>query len=286
MAGKVRTGTLYDGGESVLAGELDTWVVRTGPRQGTPVVFLHGNPTSAYAYREVLRALSEERDCVAFDWPGFGQSEKPWVLDHSLRARASHLHALLDALALPQVDLVAHDVGGPAALLFAAEHPARVRRIVLLNTTVYKSDLRPPVPALTQFVPVVRNLARPMFKRPAFEFFFRSGLARPERLQRDVVKHHWLLASRDHGLRHVFNVWAQLPQDQPALEELRAKLPSLHHPLLVLFGADDPYLPPPNAERLAKEIPHAQLRLVPNAGHFVMEDAPEVVVERVSDFLA
>lgn len=286
MPSKVLTGSLYDEGETLLAGDRDTWVVRAGPRDGTPLVFLHGNPTSAYAYREVMRALGEDLDCVAFDWPGFGHSEKPWSLPHTHRSRAQHLGDVLDAMRLPRAHLVAHDVAGPAALLYAIEHPERVDRIVLLNTTVYKSDFRPPLPALTQFVPVVRKLARPAFKRPAFEFFFRSGLARPDRLQRDVVKNHWLLASRDRGLRHVFDVWANLPQDQATLEEIRAKLPSLPQRVLVLFGAEDPYLPPPNAERLAKELAHAELRLVPNASHFIMEDAPEIVAEKVAAFLA
>lgn len=282
---RVHTGSLYDQGETRRVLGLDTWVVRAGPRGGVPLVLLHGTPTSAYVWREVMRALLDERDCVAFDWPGFGQSAKPRHLDLTHRARADHLRATLDELGVARCHLVAHDLAGPAALLFALEHRARVGRLVLLNTTVYKRDYRPPLPALAQLVPVVRDLARPLFTRPAFDRFFKAGLARPDRMPRAVLDNHWRLARHDDGLRCVFDAWAQLPEGAASVETVRAGMPSLDVPALVLFGADDPYLPPPNAERLAKDLPRAQLQLLAGAGHFVQEDAPEEVAERVAAFL-
>ncbi|HVM46118.1 MAG TPA: alpha/beta fold hydrolase [Candidatus Thermoplasmatota archaeon] len=283
---RVTTGSLYDQGETLRVNGLDTWVVRAGPRGGTPVVFLHGVPTSAYLYREIVRAMHEDHDCIAFDWPGFGASEKPKRLDLSHRARMEHLRALLDQMGLARVHLVVHDMGGPAGLLLAVEHPERVERLVVLNTTVYKRDYRPPLPALTQLVPIVRDLARPLFQKPAFEFFFKHGCARPDRLGPDILENHWTLATRDDGLRVVFDTWAQIPEGAPSIERIRSRMHQFPGPSLVLFGADDPYLPPPNAERLAKALPGAELHLLPKAGHFLQEDAPEEVAERIMSFLA
>ncbi|HEX2021876.1 MAG TPA: alpha/beta hydrolase [Candidatus Thermoplasmatota archaeon] len=281
----VATGSLYDQGQRVRAGGLDTWVVRAGPRGGAPAVFLHGIPTSAYAYRDVIRAMHEERDCVAFDWPGFGSSDKPRKAAYTHRSRADHLLAVLDALGLARADLVAHDVAGPAALLLLVERPERVRRLVLLNTTVYRRDYRPPLPALAQFVPVLRQVSRPFLTRQTFDFFFRQGLARPQRVPRAVLETHWRLARAHGGRDTLLEAWAQLPDGAAEIEAIRAKLGEVKAPTLVLFGADDTFLPPPNAERLAKAIPGARLQLLANAGHFVMEDAPEVVAERISAFL-
>ena len=283
---RVVTGTLYDQGETLRVGGIDTWVVRAGPRGGTPVVFLHGVPTSAYAYREIVRAMHEDFDCIAFDWPGFGSSAKPKKLDLSHRARMEHLLALLDAMGLQKVHLVVHDIGGPAGLLLAVEHPERVERLVLLNTTVFKSHYRPPIPALVQLVPVVRELSRPLFQKPTFEFFFKHGCARPERLRAEVLENHWKLATRDDGLRVVFDTWAQIPEGAPSIERIRRDMDKFAGPTLVLFGADDPYLPPPNAERFAKTMPNAELQLLAMAGHFVQEDAPEEVADRIMRFLA
>lgn len=284
--GKVATGSLYDQGESIRVAGIDTWVVRAGPRGSTPVVFLHGVPTSAYLYREIVRAMYEEYDCIAFDWPGFGMSAKPKKLDLSHRARMEHLKATLDALGIPKAHLVVHDVGGPAGLLFAVEYPERVERLVVLNTTVYKRDYRPPLPALAQLVPGLRELSRPLFQKPAFDFFFQQGCARPKRLRADVLDNHWRLASRDNGTRVIFDTWAQFPEGAPSIERIRREMGKLETPTLVLFGAEDPYLPPPNAERLAKAFRHAELALLPNAGHFLQEDAPEEVADRIMRFLS
>lgn len=280
------TGSLYDQGEALRVLGIDTWVVRAGPRGGTPVVFLHGVPTSAYLYREIVRAMHEEFDCIAFDWPGFGSSAKPKRLDLSHRARMEHLGALLDGLGLGKVHLVVHDVGGPAGLLFAVEHPERVEKLVVLNTTIYKRDYRPPLPALAQMIPGIRELSRPLFQKPAFDFFFKHGCARPQRLRSDVLENHWRLASGDNGTRVVFDTWAQLPEGAASIERIRTHLDKLSCPALVLFGADDPYLPPPNAERLAKALPNAELQLLANAGHFLQEDAPEEVAERIMRFMS
>lgn len=283
---RVTTGTLYDQGELHRVLGLDTWVVRAGPRGATPVVFLHGVPTSAYLYREIVRAMYEDHDCIAFDWPGFGSSEKPKGLDLSHSARRDHLSALLDKLGLAKVHLVAHDIGAIAAMLFAVERPERVESLVLLNTTVYKRDYRPPLPALTQLVPVVRDVSRPFFQKPAFEFFFKYGCARPERLRKDVLESHWRLASSEGGIRVIFDTWATIPEGSASIERIREKMGEYPGRVLVLFGADDPYLPPPNAERLTKAFPRAELQLLPAAGHFLQEDAPEEVAERIMRFLA
>lgn len=282
----VVTGSLYDQGQRVRVAGLDTWVVRAGPQGGTPVVFLHGIPTSAYLYRHVMRAMHEEHDCVAFDWPGFGSSAKPRDASYTHRARADHLAALLDALRLGPVDLVVHDVGGPAGLLFAVENPERIRRLVVLNTTVYKRDYRPPLPAMAQFVPVLRELSRPLFTRAAFEHFFKQGLARPERIPRTALENHWRLAKADDGKHAIFDTWARFAEGADAIRAIRERMGSFPRPVLVLFGAEDPFLPPPNAERLAKGFREAELQLLPGVGHFLQEDAPEVVAERLMTFLA
>lgn len=281
---KVRTGTVYDQGSHVRVNGIETWVVRAGPRGGTPIVFLHGIPTSAYLYRAVIDAMHEEFDCVAFDWPGFGSSRMAAGGDYTHQARAAHLKGVLDALGLARVHLVLHDVAGPAGLLFAVENPERVERLVILNTTVFKRDYRPPLPAVAQFVPVLRTVARPFFTRQTFDYFFKQGVAR-RRMDKATLENHWKLASADGNKGAILDTWAQFSQGTDAIRRVRAAMRSLQTPALVLFGAEDPFLPVPIAERFAKELPHAELQLLPGAGHFVQEDAPEEVAERVAAFV-
>jgi haloalkane dehalogenase len=277
---------VYDQGEWVRVDGLDTWVVRAGPRSSAlpPVVLLHGIPTSAFLYRDAMRAMMEERDVIAFDWPGYGSSAKPRAAPLTHQAREAHLAKLMDALGVAQLDLVVHDMGGPPGLLYAVRNPGRVRRLAVLNTTVFKRDYHPPLPALVAFVPGLRELSRPFFTKPTFEHFFKQGLARPDRMRRATLDQHWRLAKQERGLAQVLDTWGAFQEGAPAIREIREKMADFPNPVLVLFGAEDRILPPPNAERFAKSFPRAELQLLPGVGHFLQEDAPEEVADRLLKF--
>ncbi|GAA4482890.1 haloalkane dehalogenase [Actinoallomurus oryzae] len=100
---------------------------------GTPVVFLHGNPTSSHLWRDVVPAVPGRR--LAPDLIGMGGSGKP-AIDYSFADHARYLDAWFDALDLDGVVLVGHDWGGALAFDWAARHPERVRGIAFTETIV------------------------------------------------------------------------------------------------------------------------------------------------------
>jgi haloalkane dehalogenase len=101
---------------------------------GTPVVFLHGNPTSSYLWRDVMPAVGSGR-LLAPDLIGMGESGKPDI-DYTFADHARYLDAWFDALDLQDVVLVGHDWGGALAFDWAARHPHRVRGIAFTETIV------------------------------------------------------------------------------------------------------------------------------------------------------
>jgi haloalkane dehalogenase len=102
---------------------------------GIPFVFLHGNPTSSYLWRNVLPAVSAEARCLAPDLIGMGRSGKPGI-GYTFADQARYLDAWFDALGLGSVVLVGHDWGGVLAFDWAARHPGRVRGLTFLETIV------------------------------------------------------------------------------------------------------------------------------------------------------
>lgn len=110
---------------------------------GTPVLFLHGNPTWAYLYRHLIDALSDDHRCIAPDYLGFGRSDKPADFSYQPADHAAHIEALCNQLGLDDLSLVLHDWGGPIGLSFALRHPERVRRLVLFNTWGWPHDRDP-----------------------------------------------------------------------------------------------------------------------------------------------
>ena len=101
----------------------------------TPMVFLHGNPTSSHLWRHVLPTVGESGRCLAPDLIGMGDSGKP-AIGYSFDDHARYLDAWFDALDLDEVVLVGHDWGGALAFDWAARHPGRVRGIAFTETIV------------------------------------------------------------------------------------------------------------------------------------------------------
>ncbi|WP_280243231.1 haloalkane dehalogenase [Nocardia abscessus] len=99
----------------------------------TPVVFLHGNPTSSYLWRNVIPHVADRTRVLAPDLIGMGESGKP-ASDYRFTDHAAYLDAWFDALGLDQVVLVGHDWGGALGMDWAARHRGRVRGVALIET--------------------------------------------------------------------------------------------------------------------------------------------------------
>jgi haloalkane dehalogenase len=100
---------------------------------GDPIVFLHGNPTSSFLWRNVIPELSSLGRCLAPDLIGFGRSGKPDIA-YGFKDQVRYMNAWFDALRLERVTLVGHDWGGAIGFDWAARHPDRVRAIAFMET--------------------------------------------------------------------------------------------------------------------------------------------------------
>ncbi|MFD0364172.1 haloalkane dehalogenase [Nocardia sp. GCM10030253] len=113
---------------------LDSFINYTDTGVGDiPVVFLHGNPTTSYLWRNVIPHVAGQVRCLAPDLIGMGESGKPDI-DYRLDDHARYLDAWFDALGLDEVVLVGHDWGGTLAMDWAARHPGRARGIAVIET--------------------------------------------------------------------------------------------------------------------------------------------------------
>jgi haloalkane dehalogenase len=112
---------------------LDSHMSYREAGHGPNVVFLHGNPTSSYLWRDVMPHVADRARCLAPDLIGMGNSGQPDI-PYRLVDHVRYLDAWFEALALRDVVLVGHDWGGVLALDFAARHPQRVRGVVVFET--------------------------------------------------------------------------------------------------------------------------------------------------------
>lgn len=103
---------------------------------GEPVVCVHGEPTWGYLYRNFITELSKVNRIVIPDHMGFGKSDVPQDKPYVLAQHVDNLTKLLLKLELKDITLVFQDWGGPISLGFATRHPDRVKRLIIMNTSV------------------------------------------------------------------------------------------------------------------------------------------------------
>ena len=260
---------------------------------GDPVLFVPGSAGTGPNWAPLVRELPDRR-CLLLDPPNSGLSSP---LDYAARpygeAIAAVLEALVERLELERVDLVGSSLGNVSALRFAAAHPGRVGRVVLLGTgpllpesgvpTILRVIASPLGSVITR-LPAGRRASRGFLRQighgpslaagriPEALIDWRVAFDRDTdtlRRERDMVR---ALVSWRTGLR-------------PGLAFEEAELAAIPHPTLLLFGTGDPTGTRELCRRAADLLPRGELELLEGAGHMPWLDAPRSVAERVERFL-
>ncbi|WP_328305908.1 alpha/beta fold hydrolase [Actinomycetospora sp. NBC_00405] len=252
--------------------------------EGEPVVFVHGTPSWSHEWRHVVPAVEAAgHRVVTYDLLGFGDSERPLDRDTSVAAQTDLLVGLLDELGLERPSLITHDIGGAVGQRIAVLHPQRARRLMLIDTVSYDSW-----PSET-WREIIRTRLESYAAMSAADFeemltrqlrMTVAGSMGDADLRAYLAPHRTPLGRTsffEHQVRHY---------DSRYTEELTDRLGDIAVPVRVVWGAQDRWQPVGYAERLAADIPGAELVVVPHAGHFLMEDEPERVTREVLDFLS
>jgi pimeloyl-ACP methyl ester carboxylesterase len=248
----------------------------TGPR----VLLIHAIGFDHRTWEPVVPHLRDEFRVVGVDLPGHGESDKPAAVDYSLPSIGRRVVQFLDELGWEDALLVGNSLGGGTALAATVHAPERVRGLALLNSVAFREGL-PPVGRLAflPLVPLVGGYTPALFTRLGLEAV-RGGWGSVTSLRTDACCRHL----RDPGGRGAFfRTLRQLYG--PELDEMAARYAEIQCPTLVIHGERDPLIHHRHAERLARTIPHAELKRVPRCGHFPQEEQPGVIGPLLRDFL-
>lgn len=263
--------------ETITVGGNEVFVRRTAG-DGTPTVFVHGNPTHSADWEPFLRNL--EGPAVAADVIGFGRSAKPRRHDYSMHGLARDHELMLDELGVGDHNLVVHDWGG-LALIAAQRRPRSIRRLVVINAVPLLAGYRWHWIARLWRRRLVGELANATTTRRSMALLMRQARYRYRAMPGEFLE--MIAEGWDRGTRRaVLRLYRSA--DPEALAEAGAGLESLSCPALVVWGTSDPYLPERFGAEYARRL-DAELDLVDRAGHWPWIDRPEVV-DRVTGFLA
>lgn len=255
-------------------------VARQG--QGEAIVLLHGYPDNLQVFSELLPLLAVDKQVIAFDWPGLGDSAA-WPGGATPVVLARHLLALLDAWGLANVHLVGQDMGGQPALVFAAAYPERVRSLVVLNSLVSGDEATSwEIKWLRRFGVnklLLRHLPRLVYWRALHTFLPGGGPGLGGPLRRELWRTFRRPAVRDYVVRMCAGYEAQLPR-------LPERYRRVQCPTLILWGEKDKHFPPAQAHFLATQIPHATVTVLPGATHWMVLAQAPAVAARLRAFYA
>jgi pimeloyl-ACP methyl ester carboxylesterase len=256
--------------------------------QGPAVVLLHGWPQHWFEWRRVIGPLAERFRVLCPDLRGFGWSDAP-AHGYEKEALATDVLALLDAVGVERFRLIGHDWGGWIGFLIALREPERLERLIPLNVAhpfggpsaararamwrfwyqavIAAPLIGPRVVAGTSFLARWLGAGPSAWSEKETEVFL-GQFREPDRARASALLYRSFLT-----------------RELRQLAAGRYRRARLHTPTLLLYGTADRVIRPAHIEGYERHTEDMTVELVPGRGHFIVDERPELVIDRAVSFL-
>jgi len=254
--------------------------------EGDPVIFIHGNPSWSFQFRNVIKGLSGTNRCIAPDHLGFGLSDKPPEWSYLPEDHAKNLEFFLESLDLQNITLVVGDWGGPIGLSYAISHPERVGNLVITNTWLWsvRGDWYFQLFSTFMGGPIGRWLIY------RYNFFaatiMRSMFGTKSRLTPEIHQNYLAPLARPEDRKGCWVFPGQIIGSSDWLQELwekRSVLKDMH--VLIAWGMKDIAFRKDELDTWTKAFPKARVVRYEDSGHFVSEERPADLVDEIRNLL-
>jgi pimeloyl-ACP methyl ester carboxylesterase len=269
----------------------EEWVQVEGRRvrfwragSGPALVLVHGLLGYSFSWRHVIRPFASNWEVFAPDMPGSGFSECDSEIDCRLSSAAHRLLKFLEAAGISTCDLVGSSYGGATALMLAANHPSRVRRLVMVSPANPWSKYGRKRMALlrnTAIASAFPRLARQM--RPLHNYFLRKLYGEPSLITAETYRGYSDPLSRGGRFEHAVGIVGSWDAD---MQELKAVIPKASNiPTLLIWGSRDRAVDPVSANALRSSFRTCRLEVIEGAGHLPYEECPKEFIRVITEFL-
>lgn len=264
--------------------------------EGDPVVFIHGNPTSSYLWRNVIPWVKQRKRAIAIDLIGMGKSDKPDI-DYTFDDHFAYVSQFIEKLHLKNITLVIHDWGATLGFEYARRNPQRVRAIAFMEGVLPPAF---PQPSYQSMGKEMGDMFR-MFRDPVkgremlvtHNGFVEQILpAFVNRSLSETEMDHYREPYRTEGSRKPVYLWPQeIPiGGQPArttatLQNIKIFLENSDLPMLLLYASPGAVIPPQAVPWFTSRVKHIETAYVGQGFHFIQEDQPEAVGRAINDWL-
>ncbi len=271
------------------------WVVVDGNRiscrvagRGPVVLLVHGLAGSSETWKYVLPALAERFCVVAPDLLGQGLSDKP-AGEYSLAVHARTLRGLLDALGFARATIVGQSLGGGVSMQFAHDFPERCERLVLVNSgglghelTFYLRLL-----SLPGFDSIFPLFCAPWLRDAGNRLA--GWLERAGRVStpsaREIWRSYASLADPENRRAFFRSLHEVIDFNGQAVSAIGRLHEATHLPTMIVWGAEDPFIPVSHGHAAHEAIPGSRLEILEGVGHYPHCEAPERFLALLVDFI-
>ena len=255
--------------------------------QGRPLLMVHGNPTWSFAWRRLVSHYSPSYRCLAVDHLGMGLSDKPQDYSYTINQHISNLCRFIEEHDLQDITLIGHDWGGCIGMGAAGRLPDRFRNFVMMNTAAFRSQEMPFRIAVCR-IPVLGAIGV-----RGFNLFAGAAVTLAvEKPMSQAVKSGYLFPYNSWANRiavHRFVQEIPLHAGHPTyqtLVEVEENLAQFKdHPFLFPWGEKDWCFTTHFLDEWERRFPQATTVRMPDAGHYIFEDAPEQLISAIDSFL-
>jgi pimeloyl-ACP methyl ester carboxylesterase len=265
-----------------LANGLSTRLYDSGG-SGAPLMLLHGLALSIEIWGKVIPALAESYRVIAFDFPGYGEADRPDAR-YDAAFFVAQTVAAMDALRLERANIIGSSLGGSTLIRMSVEHQRRIDHAVLMAPGGFGRDAH--LALRTPTLPLIGYpLGKPTWLSNAFAL--RLSMADPHFATRELIDFMNAYTERP-GTHRAFvrTVKAGLgPFGVRERPSFAAAAEQLTRPTLVLWGEQDHVFPVKQAEIARALLPNARVKRIANCGHYPHWEQPERFLAEVRDFL-
>ncbi|MEV7521721.1 alpha/beta hydrolase [Streptomyces sp. NPDC091371] len=262
----------------------------SGPADGPVLLLLHGFPTASHQFARLMDALGDTPwRLIAPDYPGFGRTQAPASFTYTFDKLADTIEHFTDALGLDRFALYVFDFGAPVGLRLATRRPERITGLIVQNGNAYEeglSDMAREFTALRREVPGNEEQVRGLFTEEGTRFQYEAGVADPTLVSPD----NWTLDAHYLALPGRADAQADLAFDYASNLALypawQSWLRTARPPVLVVWGAGDPFFTPSGAKAYLRDAPDAAVHVFDGAGHFALETHLGVITPLIAAFLS
>ena len=247
------------------------------------IIFIHGFSSSLYSWRACLEPISKQYRVFALDLKGFGFSEKP-ESEYTTGEYVDFVIHFMDALKLDKATLCGNSMGGGIAWRTALKYPERVEKLILVDAAGYPSS-RSGLPFIMKLgrLPGTDNLFSLFTTRGRIRSSLESAYYYDEQVAEQTVDAYYY-PMRTEGA--MYAVLARMRNPRGDTEKWAGRISELTLPTLIIWGADDTWIPAEDALRFHQDITGSHLQIIRDCGHLPQEETPEVFIMAVLDFIS